>query len=489
MSGSLLIYGDNVTKQSYLAARLLNIRGQESTGISRGGDPVEGDKPIKTYKGHGLVTDVLSPDLISNLSSPHHYAAIAHVKSSTVNKDQSNIEPIEIRDDEYMIALAMDGAILENPKEYGVDSRTELLGKIYFDSLKETGDPKEAARTVMQKLDKGYFSVVMLVSDSSETRAIAFRDKRGVRPLVRGSHNGVHFVASESFVFSHPVNAVLEGDIPPGGYFEISKAGMINEQLVPRQDKFCWFEYGYSSSRASVHNGVLVHWVRERVGRELFKKHRDQFRGKRLIIGPNPESGRGVTEGFINEAIKQQSELGMEVLYREYILKNPYAKRTYIIPDKKERELEGSLKFLTIADLVRDVLDSDAELIEGDDSIVRGTVQRKVVDNFAANLYIGDHKERDLDELKNEIRRKTHVVLGSPPLIKTCYDYLHEGNRSFIASKYAGLSADDISDAVAKELGLASVMYPSIETIVKATGLPADGFCLDCFTGKCIFDS
>jgi len=51
----------------------------------------------------------------------------------------------------------------------------------------------------------------------------------------------------------------------------------------------------------------------------------------------------------------------------------------------------------------------------------------------------------------------------------------------------ASLAAMNMTLA-AEALGLASVMYPSVETIVKATGLPADGFCLDCFTGKCIFD-
>jgi amidophosphoribosyltransferase len=143
------------------------------------------------------------------------------------------------------------------------------------------------------------------------------------------------------------------------------------------------------------------------------------------------------------------------------MIKNPYSKRTFIIPDKDVRSFEASLKFVMVKSAIKNQV-----LFIAEDSIVRGTVSKE---NTKSSRKAG--------------AKEIHYIVSSPPLIATCMDLIHEGPKSFVASKYKG-SVQEIGRCVAEEIGADSVMYPTIDMLIEVIGAPKENFCLACFTGE-----
>jgi amidophosphoribosyltransferase len=441
----------NVLNIPHIGIRSLQPRGQESAGISVGGE-----NSIRTYRGEGHIINVFNGNILKILDNPSNCSSIGHVRKSKVI-NINNIEPVELEDDNFKISVVMDGKLFDQDrfKEYNVDPKesTKLFGKIFLKYLIETRKTNKAAEKTIRDLDKGYFSVAILVSDGKGTRLIIIRDPRGMKPYCIGRIGKTYLVSSESVAFNS-LNAELLRDVKPGEFIEFnpSDSEPNSEQLLEPKPKHCAFEYIYYANRASIIEGKSVDEFRKEMGRKIYEFYKHFIKNKGKVI-PSRDSGVGVGLGFAQAS-------GFE--YDEAIIKNPYSKRTFIIPDKKIREFETSLKFIIIKGAVENQI-----LFITEDSIVRGTVSKE---NTKSS------KKAGAEEI--------HYVVSAPPLIATCPDYIHEGPKSFIASKYRGKSIQEIGRCVAKEIGANSVMYPTVDMIIEAIGLPKENLCLACFTGK-----
>lgn len=133
-------------------------------------------------------------------------------------------------------------------------------------------------------------------------------------------------------------------------------------------------------------------------------------------------------------------------------MKNRFVGRTFILPDQKQRENAVSMKMNAIKSTV-----NGKSIIIVDDSIVRGTTLKKLINN-----------------LRVAGAREVHVKIGSPPIIAPCYYGVNMKSRDqFIATKYS-------VEKIRKIIGANSLAYISIDGMVKALGFPAKDLCLAC---------
>lgn len=458
MAGIIGVYSydnQNIVNITHIGLRGLQTRGQESAGISVGGE-----KSIRTYKGEGHIINVFNGNILKILDNSSNYSSIGQVRKFNV-LNKNNIEPVELEHDNFKISVVMDGKLFDQDKfkEHNVDPResTKLFGKIFLKYLIETGKTNKAAEKTMRDLDKGYFSAAILVNDGKRTRLIIIRGPRGMKPYCIGKLGKTYLVSSESVAFNS-LNAELLRDVKPGEFIEFNPEDSEpkSEQLLEPKPKHCAFEYVYYANRASIIEGKSVDEFRKEMGRKIYELYKHLIKNKGKVV-PSRDSGVGVGLGFAQAS-------GFE--YDEAMIKNPYSKRTFIIPDKKVREFEASLKFIIIKSAVKNQI-----LFITEDSIVRGTVSKA---NTRSSKKAG--------------AKEIHYVVSAPPLIATCPDYFYEGPKSFIASKFKGKTIQEIGSCVAKELGADSVMYPTVDMIVEAIGLPKENLCLACFTGKYPFE-
>ena len=442
----------NIVNITNIGLRFLQTRGQESAGISVGNN-----NSIRTYKGEGEVTEVFDENILRILNIPSVYSSIAHLRSFKV-ENRNKIEPVELEDDKFKISVAMDGKLFDQDKfrEYGIDSEesTELFSEVFLKYLTETKKTNKAAKKTMKDLGNGYFSVAILVNDGEKTREIGIRDRTGLKPYCIGKIGNTYVLSSESVAFTGSLKGELLRDVKPGEFIEFDPNNLEfkSEQLLEPKPKHCSFEFNYYANRPSIIQGRSVDHFRKEIGRKLFERYKHLIKWNGKVV-PVPESGKGVSLGFAEAS---------GLLYDEVIIKNPYAKRTFIIPDEQLRFFETSVKYSIVEGAVEDQI-----LYIGDDSIVRGT------------------ETRYLTILLKEIggAKEVHYVIGTPPCITTCQDFLKEGPTSFIASKFRGMPIEEIGRRVAKEIGADSVWYPSLDMDVETIGLPKPDLCLACLTG------
>jgi amidophosphoribosyltransferase len=457
MTGILGVFSydnKNIINTTNVGLRFLQTRGQESVGISVG----DYDS-IRTYKAEGEVTEVFNKDILKILNSSSVYSSIAHLRSFEV-KDRNKIEPVELERDNFRISVAMDGRFFDQDKfgEYGIGSEesTELFSKVFLKYLTETEKTDEAAKRSMKDLDNGYFSVALLVNDGEKTREVGIRDKTGLKPYCLGKIGNTYVLSSESVAFTGSLRGELVRDVRPGEFIEFdpNNPEFISKQLLKPTPKYCSFEWNYFANRPSIIQRISVDHFRKEMGRKIFEryKHLINIDGK---VVPVPESGKGVSLGFAEAS---------GLLYDESIIKNPYAKRTFIIPDEQLRLFETSVKYSIVEGAVEGQI-----LYVGDDSIVRGTEANYLTTSLKK---IGGARE-------------VHYVIGTPPCIATCQDVLlEEGPRSFIASKFRGMTIEEIGRHVAREIGADSVLYPTLDMEIETLGIPRENLCLACLDGR-----
>ncbi len=450
--GTYSFDGQNVLNTTYVGLRILQTRGQESGGIT-----VAGENSIRTYREEGYVANIFDEKILKIFDNPSDYSSIGQVRKFKVT-NKENIEPIELKDGNFKISVVMDGKLFDQDKfsEYDVDPResTELFGKIFLKHLVETGKTNKAAEKTMKDLDKGYFSTAILLNDGKRTREIGIRDKRGLKPYCIGRLGRTYLLSSESVAFN-TLNAELLRDVKPGEFIEFDPEDPEPkfEQLLKPEPKHCAFEYVYYASRASVIEGRSVDRFRKEMGRKIYEFYKKDGIKKGKVV-PSPNSGRGVGLGFAQAS---------GWVYDESIMRNVFSIRTFISPNELFRESETDIKFIMIKDSITDQI-----IIITEDSIMRSTVSRQ---NTKACRRVG--------------AKEVHYVVSSPPSIATCPDYIYEGHKTFIASKYnKEKNVKEIGKCVAKEIGADSVMYPTINMLVEAIGKPRKELCLGCFTGE-----
>ncbi|MHC1570686.1 MAG: amidophosphoribosyltransferase [Methermicoccaceae archaeon] len=427
----------------YYALYGLQHRGQESAGISvqNGG--------IATRKGMGLVSEALPYEQVVSLKSS---VGIGHVRYSTTGASEPlNSQPLEVGYRGKRLALAHNGNLvntetLRDELERGgaiflTGTDSEIIAQLLTKELRHR-TPLEAIKRLMGMLVGSYSLVILL-----DGVVYAVRDPMGIKPLCFGEVEGGFMVASESVALDS-VSGALVDDVQPGEVV-VLRDGHLERHVLHKGSPraHCVFEYIYFARADSTIDGRLVYDVRERIGRRLAHEHPVEAD----IVSPIPDSGIAFALGYSKES---------RIEYKEGLMKNRYIGRTFIMPAQNSRELAVRLKMNAIAKNIK-----GQRVVLVDDSIVRGTTSRRIVDMVRA---FG--------------AKSVHLIIGSPPIVSPCYLGVDMPTREELIAS-AGKGHKKALDEIRKELHADSIGYLSIEGLVDAIGIDEDDLCMGCLTG------
>ncbi len=423
----------------YYALYALQHRGQESAGIT-----VHDGTQVMTLKGMGLVPDVFNRGDIQKLKGS---VGIGHVRYSTTGGSKiENCQPLLVSFKSGTIAIAHNGNLV-NSKELRTelekegriflsDSDTEVIAHLLVKKLMHS-DLDEAVRELMKRFVGSYSLVILL-----DNTLVAVRDPLGVKPLCLGHIDNGYMVASESAAIDI-LNGVFIRDIAPGEMLIIKGGEYESKQLVrSKNSAHCVFEYIYFARPDSVIDGKLVYNVRMRIGQMLFSEHP----AKADIVSPVPDSGITAAIGFSKRS-------GID--YMEGLMKNRYIGRTFIMPGQDMRETAVRLKLNTIKPNIE-----GKNVVLVDDSIVRGTTSRRII-----------------DLMRKSGARELHMRVASPPIISPCYLGIDMATREELVAAHKAVKG------VEAVINADSLGFISIDGLVSSIGIPRDDLCLGCLTG------
>ncbi|MGX8796107.1 amidophosphoribosyltransferase [Fusibacter sp. JL298sf-3] len=417
----------------------LQHRGQESAGIA-----VSKNGKTQYYKEMGLVQEVFTNDILDRLEGD---IGIGHVRYSTTGESYvSNAQPLVVRYKGGSISLAHNGNLV-NAKEIrstledegsifqtSIDTEViaNLIAKNYHLGIKEA--VVEAVRTI-----KGSFALVIVI----DGKLIGVRDPHGLRPLALAKLDGGYALASETCAHD-VIGARFIRDIKPGEIVIIDDEGVESVCYDSEKRKaVCSFEYVYFARPDSVIDGTNVFVSRKEAGRILAAEHPVDAD---MVIAV-PDSGVAAAIGYA-EASGIPYDIGM--------IKNKYLGRTFIQPDQKSRELAVRLKLNVMTDNVK-----GKRLILIDDSIVRGTTSRRIV-----------------NMLREAGAKEVHIRVSSPPVTHSCYFGIDTPNRQHLVAATHGI------DAMCEMIGADSLGFLSVEGLTKSIALEGDALCTACFNGN-----
>ncbi len=436
------LQGKGAAPYLYRGLRALQHRGQESAGIATSSHGV-----LHHRKGMGLVHDIFTREVLESLRGS---SGIGHVRYSTTGtSDLENAQPLVVKMRDEDGALAHNGDLVNfertrrRLKAQGVEflgsADSETMAQLIAVEYGRTRDLEAAIRRANAELVGGY-AVVMVVG----SRVVGFRDPLGIRPLVLGTVDGGHALASES-VALELMGGKLIRDLHPGEVVVLEKGNVLHSSRVssPGETAHCMFEWVYFSRPDSVMEGRAVYDVRLRIGRRLAEESPTEAD---LVI-PVPDSARPQALGF--------SEVS-GIPYAEGLIKNRFVERTFILPDQSRREEEVRVKLHPVPGVLK-----GRRVVLVDDSIVRGTTLREIV-----------------SMVRSAGAQRIDVRIGSPPIIAPCYFGIDMKERRELVAN--GRTEEEIAGIV----GADSVHYLTMPGLVASIGIREDGLCLGCLSGR-----
>ncbi|MDI9624546.1 MAG: amidophosphoribosyltransferase [Methanothermobacter sp.] len=431
----------NIAPHIYYGLYALQHRGQESAGIS-----TSNGKRFYTHKGMGLVYEVFNGKKLKKLKGN---IGIGHVRYSTTGKSRiENSQPFHNRIGGLDIAIAHNGDIVnsgelrrELEKEgYTFQSTTdsEVISYLIRREYQKDNDMIKAIERTSKQLI-GSYSLVILFNHE----LYVVRDPLGIKPLALAEKDGTRMVASESVAFD-VIGAEYQRDVRPG---EIIHLNNDESHIIKGSEKMrrahCMFEYVYFARPDSIIDGRNVYEVRLKIGRALYREHPADVD----VVMPVPDSA-------ITAAIGYSRESGIP--YGEGLIKNRYVGRTFIMPTQEERETAVKLKMNPIKSELE-----NKKIVLIDDSIVRGTTSKALI-----------------DILREAGAREIHLRIGCPPITSPCYYGIA------MATKKELLASNKTIKEIRDILGVDSLGYLSIESLVKAIGISKKNLCTGCLDGE-----
>ena len=426
-----IVDAGDVSIPIYYVLYALQHRGQESAGITT----FDGKKLFK-YKDKGLVAEVFNEDILQELKG---FAGIGHVRYPTTGeKIAENIQPFSFSFRGRNYAIAHNGNLTNSytlrdefekrGQIFSTTTDTEIIGNIIADELRKSNSMEDAVLVCMKKLE-GSYSVVFL----SEDKVYAFRDPLGIRPLCIGKTKGGHMVCSES-VAVDALNGKFIRDVRPGELICISRDGLESVQITESSGRgHCVFEYI---------DGRLVYDVRRKIGQALHLEAPVEAD----LVSPVPDSGIAHATGYSESS---------GIPYREGLIKNRYMGRTFIMPTQEDRETAVRIKLNPVKGHLK-----DKSVVIVDDSIVRGTTSRRII-----NI------------IRETGAKEIHMRVGSPPLKAPCYLGVDMPTREEL------IASDKSNEEVKESITATSLHHVSVESLINAIDMPAEDLCLGCLTG------
>ncbi|MEL6160286.1 MAG: amidophosphoribosyltransferase [Cyanobacteria bacterium J06554_11] len=441
-----------VATLTYFGLYALQHRGQESAGIA-----AFDQGKVHVHKGMGLVSQVFTDDILHGMEGQW---AVGHTRYSTTGSSHAaNAQPAIVNTRMGDLALAHNGnivnvsslraALLERDHNLVMTSDSELIALALAEAVNDGQDWIEGGISAFKRCE-GAFSLVIGTPDG----ILATRDSHGIRPLVLGYIGaqkpneqgagygpGKYVVASETCGLDI-VGATYLRDINPGELVWIDASGVKSTQWTESERKLCVFEMIYFARPDSIFHGESLYSYRKRIGQRLAKESPADVD----LIMAVPDSGVPAAIGYSEQS---------GIPYAEGLIKNRYVGRTFIQPTQAMRETGIRMKL----NPMRDVLEGKRILIV-DDSIVRGTTSRKLVQMLYAAGAI-----------------EVHMRISSPPVTHPCFYGIDTDNQDQL------IAATKSVQEIEQQLGADSLAYLSWEGMLEETGAATKSFCSACFTG------
>jgi len=424
------------SRMAYLGLYALQHRGQESAGI------VSSDrKKLHLERGMGYVADLFNENRLEKLPGD---SALGHVRYSTSGESAVwNAQPILIDCWRGPVALAHNGnltnaAQLRRELErdgaiFHSTSDSEVVLHLISRSRRRT---LQEAFVEALRMIQGAYCMVLLTPEY----LLAARDPHGFRPLVLGHIKDSYVVTSETCALDL-INAEYVRDIEPGEVLTIEGNSLESNFPLPKEKpSFCIFEHIYFSRPDSLVFGRTVNTSRREMGRNLAREHAVEAD----VVVPVPDSG-------VSAAIGYAQESGLPIEFG--LIRNHYVGRTFIEPKQSIRNFGVKIKL----NPVREILEGK-RIVLVDDSIVRGTTSKKIVQIIRA---VG--------------AREIHVRITAPPLIAPCYYGIDIPTRREL------IAASKSVEEICEFMGADSLGYMSLESTLRSVE-DKKQFCSACFT-------
>ncbi|MDG2083931.1 MAG: amidophosphoribosyltransferase [Planctomycetota bacterium] len=442
----------------YEALISLQHRGQDAAGI------VTHDDRFHLKKGNGLVRDVFR---LKNMERLTGSSGIGQVRYPTFGGSTTEDAQPFVVNYPYGIAMAHNGNVTngEEVKNWLSSQKRTILHSscdvelILFTlavELSEIGDLQPDSESVFAALKKvfervhGAYSVATLISQFG---MVAFRDPNGIRPMVMGSRENSDGTLSWACSSENIPLEIL-------GYknVEMIKAGEavifipgkdpIRKQLVQRAHNPCIFEHVYFARPDSIIDDVSVYEARRNLGKQLANRWNERGLKADVVI-PVPDSA-------CTSASTMAHHIGIE--YREGLVKNRYIGRTFIMPGQGDRTSGVRRKLNSIRS---EFEGKDVLLV--DDSVVRGTTSRQIVDLARAAG-----------------ARKVFFASCSPPVQFPCVYGVDMSTRAELIAR------EKSEEQIAEAIGADAMIYQPISSLRKALKDAGSElhYCAACFDGE-----
>ena len=433
----------NVAAEIYDSLLMLQHRGQDAAGMV----VCDAQDKLNSRKSMGYVRDVFQQRHMNKLIGNY---GIGHVRYPTAGGAGKEFAQPMYVNSPYGISMVHNGN-LTNSKELGVqlfhaemrhlntDSDSEVLLNIFAHELGKQREIYPSAEHIFKAVSKthrrcdGAYAVLALITGHG---ILAFRDNNAIRPLSIGIRKGEtrdeYIIASEDALFESQGFKKLR-DVEPGEAVYIDKKGTFHSQQCSDEPKKrpCIFEYVYFSRPDSKIDEISVYKARMRMGSKLAE----------LIKKNNPDHDIDVVIPIPDSSTTAALQLAVDlnVPYREGFVKNRYIGRTFIMPYQEERRKSVRRK-LNILDLEFE----GKNVLLVDDSIVRGTTSRKII------------------EMAKEAGAKKVYFASAAPAIK--YQNLYGIDMPATSELIAANRTDE---EVAREIGADWLVYQTLEDLIE----------------------
>jgi amidophosphoribosyltransferase len=434
------VFGHNeASTLTQLGLFALQHRGQEACGIVSA-DGTE----LHQFRSIGLVADVLNKENLRTLTGT---SAIGHTRYSTSGKNTiKEVQPFSVDCRHGKIAVCHNGnlpfadekrrELEQNGAIFSSTSDTETI--LHGIARTNANNVNDAIKQVLSETE-GAFSLLFLTPNA----LIAVRDPRGFRPLVLGKLKDAWCVASETCAFDL-MDAKYEREIKAGEMLVIDENGLHSMfPFEPKKSSVCTFEHVYFSRPDSIIFGKSVNESRHKMGKQLAVEHPIDAD----LVVPVPDSGVAAAVGYARQS---------GINFRHAIIRNHYVGRTFIEPSQSIRSFGVRLKLNPIRDLIE-----GRRIILVDDSIVRGTTSKKIVQMV---------REAGASEV--------HMRISCPPTVSPCYYGVDTPDKTqLIAAK---MSVAEVCNYIEAD----SLGYLSQQGMAEAIGFEPDSACMACWDGK-----
>jgi amidophosphoribosyltransferase len=453
-----------VNQVLYDGLLLLQHRGQDAAGIV-----TAERKTFHMQKGNGQVRDVFRT---RNMRSLPGNIGIAHCRYPTAGSafNSAEAQPFYVNSP-FGIVLGHNGNLTnadalkeemfrQDLRHINTNSDSEVLLNVLAHELENTSvklrlDPQTIFRAVanVHRRCRGAYAVIAMVAGYG---VLAFRDPYGIRPAVIGyreSAQGTDYMVASESVAVDALGFRLLRDVAPGEAVLIDEEGNFHSQQCAPATSLnpCIFEYVYLARPDSVIDGASVYEARLVMGEKLAGKIRRSYRHLDIdVVIPIPDSSRP-------SALQLAQGLGLP--YREGFVKNRYIGRTFIMPGQAVRTRSVRQKLNPMA-----MEFSGKNVLLVDDSIVRGTTSREIV-----------------QMARESGARKVFFASAAPPVRFPNVYGIDMPTRSEL------IAAHRSEEEVGREIGADALIYQDLDALieaVRAVNPKLTSFEASCFDGR-----